>query len=105
ATQLMARAVLREAGPLTLDEVLARVTARGPVASKNPRQAVRNALANDPLCRSTGDGRYIYLPTFMRGACLRVVLPAAAPEHGRLAVGSEVWAFLWSQSRWGEPGP
>jgi hypothetical protein len=42
--QSRVRALLREAGPMTFDKLLA---ALGPLPGKNPKQAVRNALTND----------------------------------------------------------
>ena len=93
------RALLREAGPLTLDELLA---ALGPLPSKNPKQAVRNALTNDATCVSMGDGRYCYLPGFIAGAAMLVAMDGAARAQGLLAAGSELSALLWPAKLWGD---
>lgn len=105
ATQSTIRAVLRTDGPLSVDEILARVAARQPIVTKNPKQTVRNALSNDSLCQSTVDGCYVYLPTFARLACVRVPMERAAPAQGLLAVSAEVAALLWPLAEWAERGP
>ncbi len=64
--------ILRGAGVLTIDEVLERVTAIEPIQGKKPRQTVQNALAAAPLTESAGYGRYVYLPTFIVGASMRI---------------------------------
>ncbi len=68
ATQTTIRAVSRDSGPLTLDEVAERVRQQRPVTMKNPKQTISNALASDPPSQPAGAGRYVYLPTFVRGA-------------------------------------
>lgn len=56
------RAVLREAGPLTLDGLVAELARRRRfVDSKNPRQTTLNALNGDRACARMGDDRHCYL--------------------------------------------
>ncbi len=100
------RAALREAGPLSLDEVAARLVAQGALASKNPRQTVYNVVANDRLCQRADDGRYVYLPAAVRGASVRIPLELTAPDKGLAVVPVEAFALLWpTASAWGEAGP
>src|SRR5919198_1117388 len=104
-TQNTVREVLREAGPLTIDELMTRVTARQPLTSKNPRQTLQNALTNDALCQRTANGRYVYLPAFVRGARMRVPMDLTNPAKGLLAAGTEVLTLLAPMAAWGESGP
>lgn len=104
--QAAIRAALREAGPLTDDELVAELARRRrPVTSKNPRQAVYNALTGDRACASTGDGRHCYLPTFIRGATVRLVMGLASPKRGLLAAGVEAVVALWPVGPWGDGTP
>ena len=104
-TQNTVREVLREAGPLTIDELVTRVTVRQPLTSKKPRQTLQNALTNDALCQRTADGRYVYLPAFVRGARMRVPMDLTNPAKGLLAAGTEVFTLLAPMAAWGESGP
>ncbi len=98
------RELLREIGPSTPEEVLERLARTPPLlASKNPVQTVRNALTNDPACQTGVDGRYVYLPAFLRGASMRLSMELAAPKEGLLATDAEASGLLWPTARWG-PG-
>lgn len=99
------RTVLREEAPLTPDEVLERCLQRGQITSRNPRQTVRNALTADPRCERTADGRYVYLPHFLQGACVRLAMDLTAPEKGLLAAEQDVAELLWVMQSGGESGP
>lgn len=96
--------VLREGGPLTVDEMIARIPATLLSASKNPKQTVRNALTSDRAIQSAGNSRYVYLPAFVRGASMRLSVDLAAPNRRLLAVGKEVLAILWPDDPWGGRG-
>ncbi|MDQ5854647.1 MAG: plasmid pRiA4b ORF-3 family protein [Chloroflexota bacterium] len=89
------REVLRASGPLSPDEIANHPTAVEGVTTRNPRQTIRNALTNDFLVQSTGDGRYVYLPTFAKGARMRIPMRDAASGEGLLRVGAEVIVLLW----------
>ncbi len=104
-TQTTIRAVLRDGGPLTLDEVVERVQQQRSVTTKNPKQTIRNALASDPPCQAAGEGRYVYLPTFVRGAAVRAPMDLAAPAKGLLAVGADLVALLTPLAESGDRGP
>lgn len=103
-TQVAVRDVLRGAGPLSVDEILARIAPRVQLTGKNPKTTVRNVLSNDSLCESAGNGRYVYLPTFVRGARVRLPIDAGPGAQGGLPAGSEVVALLWTAHR-GQDGP
>jgi hypothetical protein len=100
----MARRLLREAGPLTIDEVLARAPGWGPPRPPDRKGALRNALANDQLVANRGDGRYVFLPVALTGAEMRVPV-VAERVPGPLPVGEEVAVFLWpaDEDRRGRP--
>jgi hypothetical protein len=78
--QDMVGGVLREQGSLSVDGLLGQVLARQSLVTKDPWQTVRNALANDPLCEGTPEGTYVYLPSFVRGACVRLGMERVAPQ-------------------------
>jgi len=105
ATQTTIRAVLRDGGPLTLDEVVERVQQQRPATTKNPKQTIRNALKNDLICQSAGEGRYVYLPTFVRGAAVCAPMDLVAPAKGLLAVGADLVALLTPLAEPGDRGP
>jgi hypothetical protein len=96
--QAAIRAALRPGRPLSLDELLAEVPAAAFGKSRNPRQTLRNVLANDPLCQSVGRGRYAYLPAVIRGAAVRVAMDQASPRLQRLAVDADVAVLLWPRT-------
>lgn len=81
--------------PLTLDELLAEVEGKLPIRSRNPKSTLRNAIYNTDLIQSTGDGRYGYLPTLVRGAAIRHPLSADELKQSRLVLGWEVILALW----------
>jgi hypothetical protein len=101
----LARAVLQEEAPLSAEEILARCLARERITSRNPLQTVRNALTADPYCGRTADGRYVYLPRFLRGACVRLVMDMLAPEKRLLVTDQDVVELLWVMRSGGESGP
>ncbi|HEX5501195.1 MAG TPA: plasmid pRiA4b ORF-3 family protein [Thermomicrobiales bacterium] len=105
SVQSRVRDALRGAGPLTVDEILARLNAVAPLVSKNPKQTVRNALTNPGLCQPAGENRYVDLPTYIKGAGVRVNMANASPSRRMLVVGPEVYALLWSLAIWGQEGP
>jgi hypothetical protein len=102
-TQATVRTVLREGGPLTLDEIVTRVMALSLISTRDPKKTVGNVITGDPLCVSSGDGRYVYLPAFMRHARMRVPMDLAVPDKGLIVVGTDVHALLWSTTLWAEP--
>ena len=105
ATQTTIRAVLRDGGPLTLDEVVEQASQRQPIMTKNPKQTVRNALTSDPTCQSAGDGRYVYLPTFVRDAAVCAPMDLVSPAKKLLAVGADLSALLTPLAENGDRGP
>lgn len=104
-TQSMVRELVREAGPLSVAEILERVPDWRPPRSKDRRGALRNAIANDQLLANRGDGRYAYLPSLLEGATMRLPVVAAAGTPRCLRVGEEVAVLLWpvDEDRYGEP--
>lgn len=99
--------VLRGAGVLTIDEVLERVAEIEPIQGKKPRQTVLNALAAAPLTESAGYSRYVYLPTFIVGASMRIPMDSGvtSPERGLLAISAEIVALLAPRTRMDLYGP
>ena len=92
------REILRERGPLGTKEIVAELTARNQLSSRNPEVYVRNALSYNRTIVLVGSGRtrtYVHLPSFACGAAMRLPLPAEPLEGGRAVVSSEVLPFLW----------
>ncbi|MBI4499239.1 MAG: plasmid pRiA4b ORF-3 family protein [Chloroflexi bacterium] len=99
--QRRVEAILREAGPLTVDELVARLAMRQPTPVK--KDTVRNAASASTVCEFARDGRYCYMPTFVSGATVPLAMDLVAPEKGLVAVGAEVYALLWPMPRWQAP--
>jgi pRiA4b ORF-3-like protein len=96
AAKSLVRQVMQEAdAPLTIDEILMRVTALHPLSSGNPKTTVRNAIGADPLVQLDASGHYTYLPRALSGAHMRVSMELAAPARGLLGVTTEVFSLLW----------
>lgn len=87
--------VLRSADqPLTLPEVVIRVSNLVPIRTVNPLATVRGALSQGAQLVNVGDGRFGYLPRLINGSLLRLPLKAESladrpliyPEDVRLAL-------------------
>ncbi len=89
------REVLRTCGPLPLGEIVDIAMTNNYVTSRNPKQTVTNALSQDYLIQNTGEGRYVYLPTFTRDARMLVPMDDAVLNGGVLRVPKELIIFLW----------
>ncbi len=89
------RDLLRERGPLTLDELVTLAVEQGEVVSKNPKQTIRNAVAAEPMIEPGTDHRYVYFPRFIAGACVRLPMDRSAPDGELLAITPEASALLW----------
>ncbi len=100
SAQSTVRDLLRERGPLTIDELNELATKQGAIVTKNPKQTIRNAVTSEPTVQlGTGD-RYVYLPRFIDGACVRVPMDLASPDRGLLAITPEASALLWPEHRY-----
>lgn len=56
--------LLRERGPLTVDELLKLTVEQSAVKTKNPKGTIRNAVANLSTVEPGADSRYVYLFDF-----------------------------------------
>jgi len=101
SAQTIVRELLRENGPLTIDQLLTLVMEQGTITTKNPKQTIRNALQNDEAALSGGEKEYVYFPGFIKGARLRVPMRGAVPDKGLLPIGPEASALLWPASEHG----
>jgi hypothetical protein len=83
--------VLRSAEqPLTFEDICARVSARRPVTTVNPRATIRGALSHGPQLVSLGDGHYGYLPKLIEGSVLRLPLTENKPAYHPLIYPDDV---------------
>lgn len=100
----LGRAVLRERGPLTAEELAAEIAARrpGPPPKKG---TIQTTLRYDRFCAPTGDGRFVYLPTFIRGARVRLPMAGASPGRKRLVASREAVVLLWIHAGYGTNAP
>ena len=88
--------VLRLAGePLTIREIVERVSERRAIANPKPETTIRNVLSLATLLVCTGAGRYGYLPHLMAGSLLRLTLAEKKPANHPLVYTSEVVRALW----------
>jgi tetratricopeptide (TPR) repeat protein len=83
--------------PLTVDEILARVEELQPIASAQPRAAIRNAFVGQPLIASLGGrpARYVWWPNMLAGSSFRMSLTAADPAAGPWPLDEEVFQAFW----------
>lgn len=88
------REILREQGPLTLDELLALAGQRIPLTSKKPKGAIRTNLKSDLRYPRLADGRFDYLPRAVRGARVRVPITPSARTGEQLAMGVDAVTLL-----------
>jgi len=88
--------VVRAAGEaLPFEEIVRRVHALAPITTKNPRQTLRNAIAQSRMIAATGDGRYGWKLSLINGARVRHTLQAAELAHNRLYWDHDVRDALW----------
>jgi len=95
SAQSAVRDLLREHGPLTIDELVALVMDQGGVVTKNPKQTIRHAVAAEPMIEPGTDCRYVYFPRFIAGACVRLPVDRSAPDGELLAITPGASALLW----------
>ena len=81
--------------PLPFDEILWRVNALAPIATKNPRNTIRGAVSQSHLIVATGDGRYGWKPRVINGSSLRVTLSDTHLVRQAIGFGDEVRDALW----------
>ena len=81
--------------PLPFDEILRRVNALAPIATKNPRNTIRSAISQSILIAATGDGRYGWKPRLINGSSLRVTLSDTHLARQAIGFGDEVRDALW----------
>lgn len=72
--QLVRDVVQAAPEPLTVAEIMERVTALRPITTKNPEQTIRNVLSDGAMLVNTGDGRYGWKTRVINGSLLRLTL-------------------------------
>lgn len=88
--------VLRSAGqPLTFQEIFDEVNRRRPIATRDPKGTIRNALSQGSQLISLGDGRHGYLPHLLAGSLLRLPLTEKKPANHPLIYPYEIHHALW----------
>jgi tetratricopeptide (TPR) repeat protein len=88
--------VLREASePLTIDQIMERVSERRPITTKKPRNTIRGVLSQGWQIMRVGQGLYWYLPHLLPGSVLRIPLRGANVDRQPLAFPTEVMYALW----------
>lgn len=75
-------ALIREQGPLTLDELVPQVVAAGRTQAKDPRSAVLSAISYDPDALEGPDGRWSSLTKQLDGAIFAVALTRWERQQG-----------------------
>ena len=88
--------VVREAPePLPFTEILERVNALFPIATRNPKNTIRNAVSQSRLVVSTGDGRYGWKYRLINGAVIRLPLTKANLAQRQVHYSDELRDALW----------
>ncbi len=107
-TGLVYRVLHGAGGGLTLDEIVAGVSALEPINATSPRALVLCILEQSELVQPTGPGRYGYLPRLLEGNTFRQPLERSASWQGPVELTPEVRVALWpgrAQPRPGQEGP
>jgi hypothetical protein len=87
--------ILLAAGvPVPLTELVAAVQEASPLAVKDPRGAVRRALANGVRAIPVDGGQWVLMQSVLEGAAFRCTPHAAEIQHGRLYLASRFSPFL-----------
>lgn len=94
-TELTYQVVRQSPEPLPFNEIVQRVNEITPIATKNPKQTIRNAIGQGYLIVATGDGRYGWRPRLMTGAILRLTLSATDMAGPAIEFGDEIRDALW----------
>ncbi len=103
-TGLVFRVLDDAGGGLTLDEIVAAVSALAPINANSPRALVLCILQQSELIQPTGPGRYGYLPRLLEGNTFRQPLPESALKPGAIELAPEVQVALWPGRAQPQPG-
>lgn len=88
--------VIREAAePLPFAEIMERVNALFPITTRNPKSTIRNAVSQNQLVVSTGDGLYGWKYRVINGAMIRLPLSEAGLAQRRVIYSDELRDALW----------
>ena len=92
---LVYQVVRESADPLPFTEIMRRVNDLLPINTKNPKSTIRNAISQNRLILSTGDGRYGWKYRLINGAVLRLPLSASDLAQRRIVYNEELRDVLW----------
>lgn len=95
--QLVARVLAEANQPLTAAEIQTQVEQIRPIAGRNPRATIRNAVNNNPLIATLGGrpAHYTWWPHHLADNLFRQPLATSDVSAGSLALTDEVWLALW----------
>lgn len=82
--------VLQAGQPLTVPQILERVSQRRPVTTRDPKRTIYSVLSQAKQLVSLGDGRYGYLPRLIEGSLLRLPLRQKKPANHPLVFPDEI---------------
>jgi hypothetical protein len=94
-TELTHRVVHDSPDPLSFNEIFQRIWAITPIATKNPKGTIRNAVSQSVLVVPTGDGRYGWKLRVINGSVFRLTLSAADLKGEAVEIGEELRDALW----------
>ena len=94
-TELVYQVVREAKETLLFDEILQRVNELLPIATKNPRNTIRNAINQSRLVVRTGDGRYGWKYRLINHSILRLPLNESNLLKHQLLYTQELRDALW----------
>jgi hypothetical protein len=94
-TGLVHQVVRESPEPLPFKEILRRVDAIVPVATKNPKQTIRSAVGQSGLIVATGGGLYGWKLRVITGSVLRLTLSALDMSGQGIEFDADLRDALW----------
>jgi hypothetical protein len=94
-SQLTHDVVRQSQEPLSVVEIMNRVSGVRAITTKKPKNTIRGAINSSHMIVSTGDGRYGWKPRLIDGSVLRHTLSEAELVEKVLHWDTDVWDALW----------
>lgn len=92
---LVREAVQDSSEPVTFDEIMQYVGSIRPIATRSPKQTIRNAVSQCRLIANTGDGKYGWYPRLITGSRMRVSLDPSHLKLRRIIFDRDVQDLVW----------
>ncbi len=94
-TELTHQVVRESPEPLSFDEIIQRVQAIAPIATKNPKNTIRSAISQSRSVVAAGNGRYGWKPRLITGSAVRLTLSESDLGGKAIELGDDIRELLW----------